>query len=225
MSDTPAAWIHPTALVEEGVVLGAGTRVWDNVHIRRGARVGHDCIVGEKSYVAYDVVIGNYVKINAAVYICAGVAIEDFCMLSAHTVFTNDRFPRSGRRDLTGLETSDPTGETLLTRVGRGVTIGANATIGPGVHLGEFAMVGMGAVVTREVPPHALVVGNPARIAGWVSACGHPLLRGHENAAGPGAAASGPGAAARELTCERCGRVYVRDAEGLRAKSPIVSAR
>lgn len=225
MSAGAPAWIHPTALVEDGVVLGSGTRVWDNVHLRRGARIGHDCIVGEKSYVAYDVVIGNYVKINASVYICAGVAIEDFCMLSAHTVFTNDRFPRSGRPDLGGLETSDPTEETLLTRVGRGVTIGANATIGPGVLLGEFAMVGMGSVVTREVPAHALVVGNPARIAGWVSACGHPLVRGHDNAPGSGAAAAGPGAAARDLTCERCGRVYVRDAGGLRPKSPIVSAR
>jgi acetyltransferase-like isoleucine patch superfamily enzyme len=223
MSDTPA-WVHPSALVEEGVVLGAGTRVWDGVHIRRGARIGHDCIVGEKSYVAYDVVIGHYVKINASVYICAGVAIEDFCMLSAHTVFTNDRFPRSGRPDLTGLETSDPTEETLLTRVRRGVTIGANATIGPGVLLGEFAMVGMGSVVTREVPPHALVVGNPARIAGWVSACGQPLLRGAEAAVHPGGHATGP-VAARELTCERCGRVYVREAGGVRPKSPIVSAR
>ncbi|HYV86298.1 MAG TPA: acyltransferase [Patescibacteria group bacterium] len=224
MSGGAPAWVHPTALVEEGVILGSGTRVWDGVHIRRGARIGHDCIVGEKSYVAYDVVIGNYVKINASVYICAGVAIEDFCMLSAHTVFTNDRFPRSGRPDLTGLETSDPTEETLLTRVRRGVTIGANATIGPGVLLGEFAMVGMGSVVTREVPPHALVVGNPARVAGWLSACGHPLLRGPDATAPRGGAATGA-AGARELTCERCGRVYVRDADGLSPKSPIVSAR
>lgn len=217
MSDRPAV-IHPTALVEEGVVLGPGTRVWDNVHIRRGARLGHDCIVGEKSYVAYDVVIGDYVKINASVYICAGVAIEDFCMLSAHTVFTNDRFPRSGRPDLGGLETSDPTEETLLTRVGRGVTTGANATIGPGVLLGEFAMVGMGSVVTHDVPPHALVIGNPARVAGWVSACGHPLLRGSE-------AIAAPGAAPRDIACGRCGRTYVRDAGGLRPRTPIVSAR
>jgi len=113
MSDARPAWIHPTALVEEGVTLGGNTRVWDGVHIRKNARIGHDCIVGEKTYVAYGVVIGNYVKINAVVYICAEVEIEDFVMISAHTVFTNDRFPRSGNKELTGLETSDPTEETL----------------------------------------------------------------------------------------------------------------
>lgn len=208
------AWIHPTALVEEGVVLGPGTRVWDGVHIRRGARIGHDCIIGEKSYVAYDVTIGNYVKINASVYVCAGVAIEDFCMLSAHTVFTNDRFPRSGDRTLSGLETSDPTEETLLTRVRRGVTTGANVTIGPGVDLGEFAMIGMGSVVTRNVPAHALVVGNPARIAGWLSVCGEPLVR----------AAEMESKAKRDLHCHRCGRDYRWDG-ALAPKAPVVSAK
>jgi acetyltransferase-like isoleucine patch superfamily enzyme len=220
-AESRPARVHPSALVEEGVVLGEGTRVWDGVHIRRGARLGHDCIVGEKSYIAYDVVIGNYVKINAVVYICAGVTIGDFCMLSAHTVFTNDRFPRSGNRDLGGLETSDPTDETLPTRVGRGVTTGANATIGPGVSLGEFAMVGMGSVVTRDVPPHALVIGNPARVAGWLSACGEPLVRGRDLAAG---GAAGGGAPARDLRCHRCGRDYRFEGGVLRPQAPIVSA-
>jgi len=222
------ARVHPSALVEAGAVLGDGTRVWDGVHIRRGARLGHDCIVGEKSYIAYDVVIGNYVKINAVVYICAGVEIGDFCMLSAHTVFTNDRFPRSGNRDLSGLETSDPTEETLLTRVGRGVTTGANVTIGPGVGLGEFAMVGMGSVVTRDVPAHALVIGNPARVAGWLSACGEPLLRGRDLAggvaAGGGAPAAGAGGPPRDLRCHRCGRDYRFEGGVLRPQAPIVSA-
>jgi UDP-2-acetamido-3-amino-2,3-dideoxy-glucuronate N-acetyltransferase len=212
--------IHPTALIEDGVTLGDGTSVWDGVHIRRGARIGHDCIVGEKSYVAYDVVIGNFVKINAVVYVCAGVVIDDFCMLSAHTVFTNDRFPRSGNHALTGLETSDPTEETLTTRVGRGVTTGANATVGPGISLGEFAMVGMGSVVTRDVPPFALVIGNPARVAGWLSACGAPLLRARDLEAG-----SGTSAAPRALHCDRCGRDYLWDGTGLRPQTPIVSVR
>jgi acetyltransferase-like isoleucine patch superfamily enzyme len=207
-------WVHPSALVEEGVVLGVNTRVWDAVHLRRGARIGHDCIVGEKSYVAYDVVIGNYVKINAAVYVCAGVEIGDFCMLSAHTVFTNDRFPRSGNRELTGLETSDPTEETLRTRVGRGVSIGANATIGPGLDLGEFSMVGMGSVVTRNVPAHALVLGNPARVAGWLCACGHLLFR-----VGKGDPPSSPA-----LRCERCNREYSRSGAGVSPVAPIHSA-
>src|SRR5262245_26784022 len=105
------AWVHPTALVEKGVVLGEDTKVWDSVHIRRDARIGRSCIIGEKSYVAYEVRIGDFVKINASVYICAQVTIDDFCMLSAHVVFTNDRFPRAGNRELTGLETSDVTDE------------------------------------------------------------------------------------------------------------------
>jgi acetyltransferase-like isoleucine patch superfamily enzyme len=199
------------------VSLGTNTSVWDGVHIRRGAKIGHDCIVGEKTYIAYDVVIGNYVKLNAVVYICAGVEIGDFCMISAHTVFTNDRFPRSGNRELTGLETSAPTEETLLTKVRRGVSIGANATIGPGLELGEFSMVGMGSVVTRNVPPHALVLGNPARVAGWLCACGHLLFR-----AGKGAPAPAPAAGIR---CERCAREYVREGEGVKPVAPIRSAR
>jgi len=212
MSSRPPK-VHPSALVEEGVSLGPNTSVWDAVHIRKGAKIGHDCIVGEKTYVAYDVVIGNYVKLNAAVYICAGVEIGDFVMVSAHTVFTNDRFPRSGNRELTGLETSAPIEETLLTKVGRGVSIGANATIGPGLKLGEFCMVGMGSVVTRDVPPHALVLGNPARITGWLSACGHPLIRGKQVPASP-----------QDLPCSRCGREYRWDGAALHPKQPIASA-
>jgi acetyltransferase-like isoleucine patch superfamily enzyme len=192
------AWIHPTALVEAGVVLGEGTKIWDNVHLRRGARIGKSCIVGEKSYVAYDVVIGDFVKLNAAVYVCAAVTIEDFCMISAHTVFTNDRFPRAGNRELTGLETSDPTDETMATLVRRGTTIGANATIGPGVTLGEFSMVGMGSVVTKSVAPHALIVGNPARQIGWVCRCGHPLARLAQIVRWP-------------LRCGQCGKSYAQD--------------
>lgn len=205
------AWTHATALVEPGVTLGEGTRVWDNVHIRKGARVGRSCIVGEKSYIAYDVTVGDFVKINACVYICAGVEIGDFCMLSAHVVFTNDRFPRAGNRDLTGLETSDPTEETLLTRLGRGVTVGANATIGPGLALGEFSMVGMGSVVTSDVAAYSLVVGNPARPAGWVCVCGHPLARFGRESAPPQEGT---------LVCERCVRRYRLQAGALRPEKP-----
>lgn len=189
--------IHPTALIEDGVEIGEHSSIWDNVHIRRDTRLGHHVSVGEKSHIAYAVRIGDNVKINAFVYICTGVEIEDMCMISAGTVFTNDRYPRAMNRELTELETSDPTEETLLTVVRRGCTIGAHATIGPGVILGEFSMIGMGAVVTRDVPPQALVVGNPATVVGYVCICG-PRLINLSRAPEPGST----------LTCHRCARVY-----------------
>jgi UDP-2-acetamido-3-amino-2,3-dideoxy-glucuronate N-acetyltransferase len=206
LTGLPAPRIHPTALVEKDVTLGEGTSVWDSVHIRFGATIGKSCIVGEKTYIAYQVKIGDFVKINASVYICAEVEIGDFCMLSAHVVFTNDRFPRAGNLELTGLETSAVTEETLLTRLGTGVTVGANATIGPGLTLGEFSMVGMGSVVTADVAPFALVVGNPARQVAWVCACGHPLIRFGKQAAPQSGAPH----------CERCKREYALEGGRLR---------
>jgi acetyltransferase-like isoleucine patch superfamily enzyme len=194
--DPEAPFVHPTAIVETGVVLGPGTRVWDAAHIRKGARLGRSVLVGGKAYVAYDVTIGDFVKLNASVYVCARVTIEDFVMVAAHAVFTNERFPRAGDDGLGGLRTSAPTAATLATRVRRGATIGANATIGPGLEIGEFAMVGMGAVVTRDVPPHALVLGNPARVRGFVCVCGPPI------ALGP--APPTP----TEVACAACGRRY-----------------
>lgn len=168
-------YIHPTAIIEEGVSLGRGTSVWDGVHIRKYTAIGDNCIIGEKTHVAYGVKIGNLVKINAYVYICAGVTIRDKVIIAAGTVFTNDLFPRATLPDQDVLMTSDPTEETLETTVEKGVTIGANATIGPGIVLSEYCMVGMGSVVTRDVPPHALVYGSPARIKGYVCRCGKVL--------------------------------------------------
>jgi UDP-2-acetamido-3-amino-2,3-dideoxy-glucuronate N-acetyltransferase len=177
MNDAPRVRIHPTAIVEDGASLGAGTSVWDSVHIRRGARLGDECIVGEKTYIAYDVQIGNRVKLNAFVYVCYGVTIEDGVMVSAGTVFTNDAFPRATTPDLLTLRESDPDEETRLTRVAEGATIGANCTIGSDLRIGRFAMVGMGSVVTRDVPDFHLVVGNPARSIGAVCRCGYPVAR------------------------------------------------
>lgn len=184
--------IHPTALIEEDVRIGEGSAIWDNVHIRRGAVVGRQCIIGEKTYIAYGVVIGDLVKINALVYICAGVTIEDRVMIAAGTVFTNDRFPRAAAPERRELLPSEPTEDTLATTVRRGTTIGANATIGPGIELGEYSMVGMGAVVTRSVLPLQLVIGCPARPAGWICMCGRPLRVGTK----------------RQTSCAACGRVY-----------------
>jgi acetyltransferase-like isoleucine patch superfamily enzyme len=174
----PGARVHPTAIVEEGVCIGSGTSVWDNVHIRGPqTSIGHDCIVGEKSYVAYGVRIGDRVKINAFVYICTAVTIEDGVMISAGTTFTNDRYPRACTNDLSELRPSEADEHTLPTLVKGGTTIGARATIGPGIELGRFSMIGMGAVVTRSVPDFHLVAGQPARTVGAVCRCGEPFAR------------------------------------------------
>ena len=175
-----AARIHPTAIVEDGVTLGEGSSVWDSAHVRHGATIGAHCIVGEKTYIAYDVAIGDLCKLNANVYVCAGVTIEDGVMVAAHTVFTNDVTPRATDPDITRLRGSAPDEHTLATTVRRGASIGANCTIGPGIELGAFCMVGMGSVVTRNVPAHALVVGNPARVTGIVCACGQVIARGEQ---------------------------------------------
>jgi len=185
--------IHPTALIEPDVEIGAGTQIWDHVHIRQGARIGRNCIVGEKTYIAGQVQIGDHVKVNACVYICALVTIEDFAMISAHTVFTNDKLPRAFPSDFSGLATSAVTEDTLPTLVRQGATIGANATIGCGIEIGRFAMVGMGSVVSKTVPDHALVFGNPARPRGYVCVCGQPLRDLHR---------------LERAACDRCHRRY-----------------
>lgn len=169
--------VHPTAIIEEGVRIGRGTSVWDNVHVRHSTSVGEDCIIGGKTYVAYGVSIGDRVKINAFVYICNAVTIEDGVMVGAGTVFTNDRYPRATTPDLSRLRPSDPDDETLPTLVREGASLGAHCTIGCGLVIGRFAMVGMGAVVTRSVPDFHLTIGHPARSVGVVCRCGKPVLR------------------------------------------------
>jgi acetyltransferase-like isoleucine patch superfamily enzyme len=171
------AFVHPTAILEDGVVLGEDTKVWDNVHIRKDTHLGEQCMVGEKTHIAYDVRIGNRVKINAFVYICTAVTIEDGVMISAGTIFTNDRFPRAATADLSALLPSSPDEHTQKTLVCAGATIGAGCVIGSDLSIGRFAMVGMGSVVTKSVPDFHLVIGNPARTVGFVCRCGQPLRR------------------------------------------------
>ena len=165
MSD-PVQAIHPTAIVDPGALLGAGTRVWHWTHVMSGARIGRDCVLGQNVYVGGRAVIGDRVKIqnNVSVYDAVELGDEVFCGPSA--VFTNVVNPRSAvaRRD-----------QYRPTRVLRGATIGANATIVCGVTIGSHAFIGAGAVVTRDVPAFALMVGVPARRSGWMCRCGVKL--------------------------------------------------
>lgn len=193
----PAARIHPTATIEEGVEIGAGSAVWDHVHIRHDAKLGEECIVGGKSLIAYEVEIGNRVKINSNVYICYGVTIEDGVMISAGTIFTNDRFPRAATPDLMELNGSDPDEDTLTTRVCAGATVGAGCIIGSNLTIGRFAMVGMGSVVTRDVPDFHLAIGSPCRSVGVVCRCGQLVVKFAEVANDE-----------REFACPKCSRKY-----------------
>lgn len=192
------ARVHDTALVEDGVEIGDGTAIWDNVHIRAPSRIGADCIVGEKSYIAYGVTIADRVKINAFVYICFGVTIGTGVFIGAGTTFTNDRFPRACTPDLDSLLTSEPTEDTQRTYVREGASIGSGALVGCDLEIGRFAMVGMGALVTRSVPAFHLVVGQPAKSIGYVCRCGAPVLR-----------FTGKPPSMDPTDCERCGRTYV----------------
>jgi UDP-2-acetamido-3-amino-2,3-dideoxy-glucuronate N-acetyltransferase len=192
------ARVHPTAEIEPTVQIGSGTTVWNHVHVRGPARIGSDCIIGEKTYIAYGVTIGDRVKLNAFVYVCHGVVIEDGVMVAAGTIFTNDRYPRATTPDLQTLLDSGPGADPRETFVREGATIGAGATIGPAVEVGRFAMVGMGAVVTRDVPPLHLVTGNPASAVAYVCRCGQPIVR-FEGGAAPEAG---------DVECSACGRMY-----------------
>ncbi|MEZ6130324.1 MAG: acyltransferase [Planctomycetaceae bacterium] len=201
--------IHPTAIVEAGVTLGKNTSIWDTAHVRHGASLGDECIVGGKSLIAYDVQIGNRVKINSNVYICNGVTIEDGVMVSAGTIFTNDRFPRATTPDLQTLRGSEPDEHTLETLVREGATIGAGCLIGCDLTIGRFAMVGMGSIVTRSVPDFHLVIGSPAKSVGVVCRCGQPVHRFSE-----ADEVSGP----IPVTCE-CGLAYEVDRQQVKELS------
>lgn len=175
-----APFIHPRALCEAEDV-GEGTRVWAFAHVLRGAKVGRDCNIGDHAYIEAGAVVGDRVTVKNGVLLWDRVTVEDDVFLGPHVVFTNDLDPRAAARK--------PPSEFLPTRVGRGATIGANATIVCGVTLGAWCFVGAGSVVTRDVPAHALVVGNPARRRGWVCGCGKRLT----SAPGPVACACGAG--------------------------------
>ncbi|MGA0557731.1 acyltransferase [Larkinella sp. VNQ87] len=158
--------VHPTAVIDEDCVIGNGTKVWHFSHIMSGCVIGERCSIGQNVVVSPGVVLGRNVKVQNNVSIYTGVICEDDVFLGPSMVFTNVINPRSAiiRRD-----------QFQQTHVGRGASIGANATIVCGNAIGPYALVGAGAVVTKPVPAYALVMGNPARFAGWVSEYGHRL--------------------------------------------------
>jgi acetyltransferase-like isoleucine patch superfamily enzyme len=159
-------FVHDLALCESDDI-GARTRVWAFAHVMKGARIGADCNVGDHAFVEGGAVIGDRVTVKNCVLVWDRVAIEDDVFLGPNVVFTNDRVPRAAFKK--------PPETWLPTRVRRGASIGANATIVCGVTIGTGAFVGAGSVVVRDVPDHALVVGNPARRIGWICACGERL--------------------------------------------------
>jgi UDP-2-acetamido-3-amino-2,3-dideoxy-glucuronate N-acetyltransferase len=162
-----AYFVHPSAIVDDGASIGAGTRVWHFCHVSSGASLGAGCTLGQNVFVASGVQVGNRVKVQNNVSIYAGVVLEDDVFCGPSMVFTNVQVPRANR--------PQPPSEYRSTRVRRGASIGANATIICGVTVGCWALVGAGAVVTRDVPDHGLVLGVPARRAGWVCECGERL--------------------------------------------------
>jgi len=181
-------FVHPTAVIDEPVEIGEGTKIWHFCHIMSGAKIGKDCILGQNIFVGGKAVIGNRVKIQNNVSVYDSVVLEDDVFCGPSAVFTNVRRPRSAfpRKDQY---------ETTLVR--RGATLGANSTIVCGITIGEYAMVGAGSVVTRDVPPYALVLGVPARLHGWVCQCGEKLpLDTSEGDA--------------DATCDACGRRYAK---------------
>jgi UDP-2-acetamido-3-amino-2,3-dideoxy-glucuronate N-acetyltransferase len=194
--DGPAAdvYVHETATVDAGAVVGGGTRIWHYSHVMAGARIGRAASVGQNVFVASGVVIGDNVKIQNNVSVYEGVTLEDDVFCGPSMVFTNVVNPRShvSRKS-----------EFQPTRVGKGTTIGANATIVCGHQLGCYAFVGAGAVVTSDVPDYALVLGNPARITGWMCACGVRLPFAVD-------------ARDERGSCAKCGAVYDRRGRQLR---------
>jgi UDP-2-acetamido-3-amino-2,3-dideoxy-glucuronate N-acetyltransferase len=162
---------HETAVIDEGCTIGKGTKIWHFSHIMKGGVIGENCNLGQNVVISPGVHIGNNVKIQNNVSVYTGVVCEDDVFLGPSMVFTNVVNPRSAiiRR-----------GQYLTTLVKKGASIGANATVVCGHTIGEFAFIGAGAVVTKDVPAYALVIGNPARQTGWMSEYGHKLKFNNE---------------------------------------------
>jgi len=180
-------FVHPTSVVDDGVIIGEGTKIWHFCHIQEGARIGKRCSMGQNVNVSNNVKVGDGCKVQNNVSLYEGVELEDDVFCGPSCVFTNDLTPRA----------KYPKGRAAYkkTLIKHGASIGANATVVCGNTIGEWAMIAAGAVVTSDVPNHALMMGVPARIRGWVCECGDVL--------------------SDDLVCNRCGRTYKEVPEGL----------
>jgi len=158
-------YIHPTAIIEDNVKIGDNTHIWHFVHVRKNAKIGRNCNIGKDVYIDAGVEIGDNVKIQNGVSVYKGVKIEEDAFIGPYAVFTNDLYPRSFNREW----------KVIPTLVKKGASIGANATIVCGVTIGKYSLVAAGSVVTRNIPDYGLVMGNPARLRGFVCICGKPL--------------------------------------------------
>lgn len=185
------AQVHETAVVDKHAKVGNGTQIWHFSHVSNGAQIGEDCKLGQNVFIGEDVRIGNNVKIQNNVSVYSGVEIEDDAFLGPSCVFTNVSVPRS----------SFPTNDYKRTLVQRGASIGANATIVCGNIVGAYSLIGAGAVVTRDVMPHSVMVGVPARHTNWACICGSFLVRV-------------PSEERSLLVCQNDGRTYELDADG-----------
>ena len=181
-------FIHETAEVSEKAVIGAGTKIWNLAQVRENAVIGENCVLSKNVYVDFEVKIGSCVKLQNNVNVYHGVQLEDDVFVGPSATFTNDMFPRAFNGDFKVVETL----------VKRGASIGANSTIVCGVTIGEYAMVGAGSVVTKDVGDYCLVVGNPARVIGFVCRCGRRLDE--------------------DLSCASCGVSYVMSDDGVVAQ-------
>jgi acetyltransferase-like isoleucine patch superfamily enzyme len=181
-------YAHPTAVVESETV-GEGTKIWHFAHVRRGAQIGRDCNIGKSVYIDTGAVIGSNVKVQNFVSVYKGVTVEDDVFIGPSATFTNDMYPRAFIWDEEHVS---------ATRIGRGASIGANATIVCGISVGEYAMIGAGALVAEDVPAFALMLGNPARRKGYVCYCGRRAKRVAGAEAGSGGKTI--------YICESCGK-------------------